>query len=377
MYKVLVFGMTENPGGVESFLMNNYRMIDKKSISFDFLCNTTKKIAYEDELIRSGSKIFHIFPRRKNPFRFYKELNTFFRNNASDYDCVWVNLNTLVNVEYLKIAKRYGIKRRIVHSHNSRNMDTGIKGKITYLFHLKHKKNIADYATDYWACSSLAARWFYPQDILSEVQIIKNGINIESVSFNETKRKEIRKKLDIMDNTLVLGNVGRLHFQKNQQFALAILNELVNCNHHKDIKLILVGQGPDEKILRKKVDELKLNKNVIFAGVQKDIQSWLSAFDIFLFPSLFEGLGIAGLEAEANGLPVLAASNEIPEELKINNNFYFMDLNSNVKKWANKVQRIPLQRENKNIINKNFQNSGYKIEESVKKITSLFLENNE
>ncbi len=374
MYKVLVFGMTENPGGVESFIMNNYRKINKNSINFDFLCNTTNKVAFEDELKESGSKVFHIFPRRKNPVRFYRELNKFFKENANNYDCAWINLNTLVNIEYLKIAKKYGIKRRIVHSHNSRNMDTGLKGKVTYWFHSKHKKKIDNYATDYWACSSMAANWFYPQDILNKVQIIKNGIDVERVSFNENKRKEIRKKNNITDDTLVIGNVGRLHFQKNQTFALEILNELVNHTNNKKTKLILVGQGPDEQMLKEKSKELNLTENVIFTGVQNDIQGWLSAFDIFIFPSLFEGLGIAGLEAEANGMPVFAANNATPEELKINNNFHFLNLNDGIKKWARDIKNSPLQRENRKTIEENFKTSGYNIDESVKKVYSLFLE---
>lgn len=189
MYKVLVFGMTENPGGVESFLMNNYRNINSHKIHFDFLCNTINKIAFEDEILKNNSRIFNIYPRRKDPFRFRKELNDFFRKHANEYNCIWINLNTLVNIDYLKVAKKYGIKRIIVHSHNSRNMDTGFKGYITQKLHNLHKRQLQKYATDYWACSSFAAKWFYTNDLLKKVKIIKNAIDVNNFSFNEKNDK--------------------------------------------------------------------------------------------------------------------------------------------------------------------------------------------
>lgn len=370
MYKVLVFGMTENPGGVESFLMNNYRNINSHKIHFDFLCNTINKIAFEDEILKNNSRIFNIYPRRKDPFRFRKELNDFFRKHANEYNCVWINLNTLVNIDYLKVAKKYGIKRIIVHSHNSRNMDTGFKGYITQKLHNLHKRQLQKYATDYWACSSFAAKWFYTNDLLKKVKIIKNAIDVNNFSFNEKKRQSLRQKLHL-ENNLVIGNVGRLHFQKNQMFILDVLSYLVKLN--PKVKLVLVGQGPDKEKLENRVNELNLQKYIIFAGVQDDIQEWLSTFDLFIFPSLFEGLGIAGLEAEANGLSIYASDKVIPQELKINSNFKFLDLGKGPQFWAQQIEKSNFERENQEAIEKNFQNSGYSIESSVQKLEKYFL----
>lgn len=370
MYKVLVFGMTENPGGVESFLMNNYRNINSHKIHFDFLCNTINKIAFEDEILKNNSRIFNIYPRRKDPFRFRKELNDFFRKHANEYNCVWINLNTLVNIDYLKVAKKYGIKRIIVHSHNSRNMDTGFKGYITQKLHNLHKRQLQKYATDYWACSSFAAKWFYTNDLLKKVKIIKNAIDVNNFSFNEKKRQSLRQKLHL-ENNLVIGNVGRLHFQKNQMFILDVLSYLVKLN--PKVKLVLVGQGPDKEKLENRVNELNLQKYIIFAGVQDDIQEWLSTFDLFIFPSLFEGLGIAGLEAEANGLSIYASDKVIPQELKINSNFKFLDLGKGPQFWAQQIEKLNFERENQEAIEKNFQNSGYSIESSVQKLEKYFL----
>lgn len=122
MYKVLVFGITENPGGVESFLVNYYRKIDRTKIQFDFLCNTHNEVAYENELKSLGGQVVHIAMRSKEPMKYRKELKEFMEKHASDYQAVWVNVCSLANIDYLKIAKKYGIKKRIIHSHNSQNI---------------------------------------------------------------------------------------------------------------------------------------------------------------------------------------------------------------------------------------------------------------
>ena len=149
MYKVLVFGITENPGGVESFLVNYYRKIDRTKIQFDFLCNTHNEVAYENELKSLGGQVVHIAMRSKEPMKYRKELKEFMEKHASDYQAVWVNVCSLANIDYLKIAKKYGIKKRIIHSHNSQNMDN----RIRMFLHMIHRQRISDYATYFWVCS--------------------------------------------------------------------------------------------------------------------------------------------------------------------------------------------------------------------------------
>lgn len=220
MKKVLIFGMTENPGGVETFLMNYYRRLNSKRIHFDFLGATNEKIAFEDE-ISKNSIVYHISKRREHPIKYFKEVHSFFKNHAKEYDCIWVNLNTLINMDYLKLAKKYGIKKIIIHSHSSQNMDSKPK-KIIHNF---NKKRLTKYSTDYWACSELAAKWFFPQRIQSKVKIIKNAIDIDEFKFDQQKRDSLRKKYNL-ENNFVIGNVGRLHFEKNQEFAIKILKYL-------------------------------------------------------------------------------------------------------------------------------------------------------
>lgn len=370
MYKVLVFGVTENPGGVESFLLSYYRKINRNLIHFDFLCNTHSKVAYEDELISLGSKVIHISMRRKSPIKYHRELNEFMRNHASEYDAVWVNVCSLANIDYLKVAKKYGIKKRIIHSHNSQNMDSKLRGYM----HKINRNRIDQYATDFWACSEEAAEWFYNKKLMPKVVIIRNAIDISRVSFSEVKREKIRKQYHLNDDTYVIGNVGRLHFQKNQMFAIDVMKCLLN--RMPNVVLMLVGQGKDEEKLKKHAAELKIEDHVIFTGVQSDIQAYLSSFDLFLFPSVFEGLGIAGLEAQANGVPVLASYGVVPQALKLNDNFQFKKLDDGAQSWADDIviNAENMKRENENNIIKSFNEAGYNIDNEAHKLEKLLMD---
>lgn len=364
MKKILVFGITDNPGGVESVIMSYYRHIDRNKYQFDFLCNT-QKVAHEEEIINLGGTIYRVCARSKNRSQYKKDMKEFFENHSKEYIAIWVNVCSLANIDYLKYAKKYGIKHRIIHSHNSQNMDTTLRG----ILHKINKNRIENYATDFWACSKDAAEWFYKKDLANKAIIIHNAIDVSKMKFDLTKRNEVRNEYSL-DTFEVIGNVGRLHFQKNQEFIIAIFNELQKEN--KNYKLVLVGQGEDEIKLKQKVSELKLEESVIFTGVQSDIQAWLSAFDFFLFPSRFEGLSIAGLEAQANGLPVLCSSKVNPIELKVNDNFQFCSLENPIDDWKKGiVEGLKVGRMSQEDIMKNFISCGYDIHEESKRFERI------
>lgn len=372
MYKVLVFGMTENYGGVERVIINYYHQFDKDKIHFDFICNTPNKMAFEDQLEKKGSKIYHVIERKKNPFKYNQQMERIFSDFGKDYDCFWCNLNNLVNIVSLKLAKKYGIPKIIVHSHNSKIMEEGFKGKIKLFIHKYNKRNLYKYSTDYWACSLVAAKWLFQTKYLDKVYIVKNAIDLNRCDFNIHKRDEIRK-LYGLTNSYVIGNVGRLHFQKNQEFMLDVLKEVLSVI--PNAKLILVGDGPDKGKLLKKINSLGLENNVLFTGVQKDISSWYSAFDLFLFPSRFEGLSVALLEAQSNGLPIISSSNVSPNEIGINPNIKFLSLSLGAKKWAKEIE---LEKNKKRIssrkIKENFIKHGYDIKSAGIELEKKFLE---
>ena len=367
MRRILVFGMTENPGGVESFLINSYRVINGRGVKFDFLCNSYNDIAYESELKSTGSRCFHIIARSKNPILYYQQLNRLFKEHASEWDAIWVNVSSLANIDYLKIASKYGIRRRIMHSHNSQNMDGVLRGNL----HAHNKKILDRYATDYWACSEAAAKWFYKPEILPKTVYVRNAVDLDRLRYSEDDRQAIRAEHGWEGKT-VIGNVGRLHFQKNHMFMLDIFASYHERN--PESVLVLIGQGEDLDKIKAKVASCGVEDSVCFAGVQKDIPKWLSAFDVFLFPSVFEGLPVAAMEAQANGVPVLASEGVIPAEVKINDNFMFFPLDKPASEWADQIDSLVVAgRTAQGEIKAGFVRTGFEINEASEELLRMLL----
>lgn len=325
MKKILVFGVTDNPGGVESVIMNYYRNIDRSKVQFDFLCNT-QKVAYEEEIKLLGGKIFRVAARSKDFKKYKSDMKFFFSKHSNEYDAIWVNLCSLTNIDYLIYAKKYNIKRRIIHCHNSSNMNGFLSG----IIHKINRLILKRYATDYWTCSLKASNWFYKYVNTKEIKLINNAIDCEKYKYDDKVRKKYRKELSI-ENNYVVGNIGRLHFQKNQLFFLDVIFELKK--KIKNIKGIIVGEGPDRGKIESKINELGLNNDIILTGIRNDVEKIIQVFDSYLFPSLFEGLPIVLLEAESNGLPIYA-SNTISEEAFIAKNINVLPLTLSAEEWA-------------------------------------------
>lgn len=376
MYNILVYGMGTVYGGIENVIINYFRNIDKSKLHFDFTCSITEKnksIAFAQEIKEKDGNIYYIHSKFRNPIKHNRELKEFFKNNAIKYDCAWINISDLSDISFIKYAKKYGIKRIIIHSHNSEMISVGVKRVIKSCLHNFNKKRIDNYATDYWACSQKAKRWLYPEKLWNKVVIIKNAIDIKRANFDQDKRAKIRNKYNL-ESSFVIGHIGRLDFQKNQVFVIKIFKRVLN--QIPNSKLIFVGDGKDYQLLKHEVEDLGISDKVIFAGLQKDVKAWYSAFDVFLFPSLFEGLSLALLEAQANGLPVLTSDTVSPKEVKINNNFFVEKLNSNSNIWCEDIKKIHDNsgRINNNIIYNNFLNKGYEIKVAAKKLQDMFLQ---
>ena len=327
MTRILVFGMNQNPGGMESFIMNYYRRINREKIQFDFLTNCPS-IAYEQEIAALGGHVFKITPRSQNYPLYRRQLTAFFETHAADYDGVWMNTCSLANIDYLKMAKKYGIPRRIIHSHNAQNMDSRLRG----VLHTLNKGAVTRYATDFWACSRQAGAFFYGDAIRNSprYQEIPNAIDPTPFLFDSAVRASVRKQMAVED-TLVIGHVGRLHFQKNQAFLLDVFKDI--RTHRPHSRLWLVGQGQDEPTLRRKAAELGLTDAVDFLGVREDIPRLLQGMDVFVFPSRFEGLGIALVEAQAAGLPCVT-STAVPRDAAVTDLVTFLPLSDSPALWA-------------------------------------------
>ena len=327
MKKVLVFGMTENPGGVESVIMNYYRAMDRSQVQFDFLCNS-QTVAYEDEIQALGGVIYKIPARRDGRGAFAQALDQLMATHAGEYSAIWVNVCSLANIDYLKAAKKYGIPKRIIHSHNAANGDSFLRG----LLHLYNRRVVRKLATDYWSCSDEASRWFFGADIMHHprYRVIPNAIDATRYAPDPAQRQEYRRMLGVED-ALVVGHVGRFHFQKNHNFLLHVVAEMKRME--PKTRLLLVGQGSEMESIRGLTAQLELEDTVQFLGVRSDLEGPYQAMDVFVFPSKSEGLGVVLLEAQANGLPCVT-SDVVPHQVKVNDNLHFLPLEDGAQKWA-------------------------------------------
>ena len=348
MKKVLIVGLSEIVGGTETFLMNYYRKINREHIQFDFLTNK-EHIAFEDEIRQLGGKIYKVLSPKAGYIKYKKSIRNFFEIHAKEYLAIWMNTSILINLDYLKYAKKYGIKSRILHSHTSRNF----KGPLFGFLHFINKKiSVKKYATDYWACATAAGKWFYTEDLLrtDSFCVISNAIDVDKYKYNESIRQLYREQLDLGD-AFVLGTVGRLIPLKNHSFMIDILAEILKKRENSC--LVLVGDGELFDALKEKANHMGIADKVKLLGSRQDVPQILQTMDVFLLPSEFEGLPLSLLEAQAAGL-VCYASDVITDEVKVTSEVNYLPLESGAKKWAdtilektNNVDRIQLYEEEK------------------------------
>ena len=311
-------------GGVEAVIMNYYRNIDRSKVQFDFICDEDSTNIPYDEIKKLGGRVI-ICPPYQKIFGYEKFLIDLFKKN--NYKIVHSNINAL-SVFPLRAAKKAGVPIRIAHSHSATNKKEWKKNLMKQALRPFSKK----YATDYFACSELAGRWLFGDKTFEQgkVTIINNAIDLDKFKYDEKVRKEKRKELNINDDTLVVGHIGRFVAQKNHTFLIDIFSEL--HKKEKNSILLLIGQGPLMGEIKQKVDSLGISDSVKFLGQRDDVNELYNAMDLFLFPSLYEGLGMVLIEAQANGLPCIA-SIEVPKIADISNNVQFYDLNDSIDIW--------------------------------------------
>lgn len=357
-------------GGIETFIINIYRNINKEMIQFDFLIQSSGEQFYEQEISSLGGNIYRITPRSKSIGRNIKELNLFFKESAANYNTVHFHVSSLSDITAMVIARRYKIRNRVIHSHN---VKAGGSKLHTYL-HYVNKNLLSFLGTDFFACSEDAGKWMFNTKVLksNKFKIINNAIDIAKFEYKTEARISIRKELGIDDSSVVLGHIGRFHPQKNHIFLIKVFKEVVDINSNS--YLLLVGSGALQKDIEKIVREENLTDKVLFLGLRKDTSRILSALDCFVFPSLYEGLGIVLIEAQANGVPIIASSNNIPESVKINNNFQFLKLEDSLVTWKENILTFS----NKDRVNArlSIRNAGYDLEEVSKDLESFYLSAN-
>ena len=328
--KVLQVTSGLHRNGTETFIMNVLRNLDREKIIFDFLLYEHTDTGYEEEARELGANLYYYAPRRKGLRAYRQSLKEFFENHAAEYQAIHLNAGSFSDTYPLKLAKEHGIPVRISHSHSSST--SGLHNRI---LHKWHRKNIHRIATDFLACSDVAREWGYRgSSVYDKSTVIPNGIKMADFAYNDQWRKEIRKQLGISENTFTLCHTGAFRPVKNHPFIIDIFAEVKRRN--PDSRLILCGAGGLENDIKALVKDRGLENSVIFAGIREDVNKILSASDAYIFPSLYEGLPFALIEAQASGIPVIASDNISPE-IKLTERIEQLSLSSATNDWVETI----------------------------------------
>ena len=371
--RILHWGMNDNLGGIETFVMNLYRHIDRDKVQFDFLCDyDCKHIAFEEEILSMGGRIFRVMvPQRESMLKSRKALLSFF-DEHSEIQGVHVHANFPYALP-LKYARKCGIQLRLLHSHNaasgddSRTEDT-VHKLIRYARGLQSTYQINRYPSDYAACSQAAAEFMFPGKSFTW---IRNGIDTERFAYNATVRREMRLRLGIAESTTVIGFCGRFREQKNPLFTLKVFAE-----YHKlvpDSKLLMIGVGELQHKVDVLIHELGIDDVVCLAGAQKDVSPFYQAMDAFLLPSLFEGLGIVYIEAQCAGLPCLASARVVPSEAQASGLLRYVSLDTSASYWAKELDRSIIDAGERHDYSAIVRAAGYDIHDVAEQMQHIYL----
>ena len=345
--------------GVASYAMNYFNNIDKSKIQIDFITGVNEENIYYDAIRQAGSKIYYI-PKigLKNSIETIKTINKFFKENAQNYDIIHCHVLNM-GAFYLHYAKKYNIKIRILHSHATQYADKFFNNLRNIVFSIFARKS----ANTYFACSKLAGDFMFKN---RKYTVIKNAINVNKFIFNNEIRNKIIKNEHISDEEILVTNVARFAPQKNLFFLIDVFNEVSKKNDK--FKLLLIGSGPLEEKINEKINEYQLNNKVIMKKNITNVNEYMQATDLFVLPSLFEGLPVVGIEAQCSDLKCLF-SNNITEETKILESSKFIGID-NKENWVNEILSYTgyerKDRTKEMIIN------GYKIEEATKKLEDIY-----
>lgn len=359
--KVLYFVDRLRHGGIQQLLIEILKHIDKEKVQLDVLVfDDGEKYPLEEEVKKLGINLYKIDGWIKSPFSYIKQKNVLdkFYKEHHDYKAVHLNSSSK-NFFVLKEAKKFGIPIRIAHAHN---VGFQTKNKIKIKIGNILKKQLIKNATDYFACSKLAGEWLFGDEIIktNKFKVIHNAVDYNKFKFNIDARNRIRNELNIDDSCILFGNVGRFTNQKNHTFLIDIFKEIHKNN--KNTKLILIGIGEKEEEIKQKVTNLGLKDDVIFAGFKNNANEYMSVIDAFLMPSLYEGLPVVGVEAQASGIPCFISKDVVTNEVKIADNVKFISLQEPAKKWADEILSSDLQRKNNK---EKLKNAGYFIDDMV------------
>lgn len=366
MIKVLQIGMTRNLGGLETYLMQQFRHLDRTRVTYDFVNITAEyEIAFADEIKEGGSKIFDVVSRHRNPLKHYFQWIKLLWSTRGQYKAIVLNSNGLSYVFPLFAAMFFGIGIRIMHSHNAGfEYEIGSARKLLIGF---NKILLTLSATHLFACSTKAGQWMFGD---KNFTVINNAIDCKRFRYSPTIRADVRRKLGL-ENKFVLGHVGRFTYQKNHAFLLDVFITVADIQ--PDAVLLLIGDAVEDRSFfdeaQRKVAANHLESRVKFLGVRSDVSDLMQAMDCFLLPSHFEGLGIVAVEAQAAGLPCLV-SDAVPRAVNIVKELVtFLPLYS-IFDWVHEIETA--RHIKRRDTHEKIADAGYDIEREIEKLERFF-----
>ncbi len=352
-----------NMGGAEMFVLNMLRNIDFERFHVDVaVCFEETGTGVGKEIISLGCKIYKLpYFRVYNYLSYKRAWKSFLKNNH--YDIVHGHMSNSASV-YLRIAKKMG-SATIAHSHSTGFRGNFMQKSIKKLFTINVGK-----VSDYWfACSPKAAEHLFGKSFVSykNYYTIPNAINAEAYYFNENIARQIRKSIGVKDDEFLCGHVGSFTSPKNHSYLMEIFHALLKIRPNS--KLLCCGDGVLMQSIKEKAASLGIIDRIVFSGVVHNCNEYMMGMDAFVFPSIYEGFGIAILEAEATGLPVVM-SDAIPKDVILTDNVSQLSLNDNPNVWAKKIAGIAVK--NRESYNKFVADSKYNMRTSVDMIMSLY-----
>lgn len=366
--RVLQVGMTRNLGGIETYLIEQFRHLDKSKIDYDFVNITGEySICYEDEILASGSKIFKVVSRHKNPLLHYWQWFNILLQNKGVYDVIVLNTNSLEYVFPLVLGKIFGIPVRVIHSHNSGFENK--QGLARRLLVGMNKKLLAWSANLRFACSQFAGQWMFKDN---PYYVIYNAIDIHKYDADLIVREETRNALGL-HTELTLLHVGRFSYQKNHSFLLDIFKEVHGIQ--PDSVLLLVGDTTEESEflteVKRKIKVYGLENVVRLLGRRDDVNKIMQAADVLVMPSFFEGLTVVGIEAQASDLPLLL-SDTVTKELGLLPSTQFISLEAGPIAWAEAI--VNSKQHNRQSRYEELKAAGYDIGNETERVEKLLID---
>lgn len=349
-----------NRGGAETMIMNLYRAMDKSNVQFDFVIHNANEDSYVKEIEAAGGKVY-VFPQLslKNLTSYKKHWRDFFVEHP-EYKILHSHVRSYA-VVFVRIAKRYGVKT-IVHSHSTSN-GSGLKALVKDVLQLPIRRE-SDYL---FACSKISGEWLFGKKAVAspKYRMVKNAIDTDKYRVDPKIRSKYRTDLNINGKT-VYGHIGRLSEPKNHKFLLQIFRVIVD--NAPESVLLIIGEGPYRAQIETWIKELKLEQNAIMTGVRSDIPQLLSAMDVFLFPSLWEGLPVTVIEAQAAGLPCLV-SDKITSEVAVTEAITYLPIDNGTECWVKCAMSFSGKRYD---VIEDVKRAGFDINDSAKNMTEFY-----